>query len=121
MHRRGPPIESPQDEGTPGHPEEPEATQGANEEKRNKNQQGAEPRSAVGWVWMGPDGFERRAKGTGTRSGLAGSEAAARVRRSGVIKARQELRRDERAAVPEDTAGDLCDGDIHRLTATAEP
>lgn len=35
------------------------------------------------------------------------------MRRAAVIKARQELWRDERAAVPEDTGSDLCDRDIH--------
>lgn len=34
------------------------------------------------------------------------------MRRPSVIKARQELRRDERTAAPEDTARDLCDSDI---------
>lgn len=46
--------------------------------------------------------------------GSVGREAEARVRRSAVIKARQELYRDERAAVPEDTGSDLCDRDIYR-------
>lgn len=37
-----------------------------------------------------------------------------------VIKARQELRRDERTAAPEDTARDLCDSDIQPANI-AEP
>jgi len=46
--------------------------------------------------------------------------AEARVRRPSVIKARQELRRDERTAAPEDTARDLCDSDI-QPASIAEP
>lgn len=53
--------------------------------------------------------------------GFEGHEAAARVRRAAVIKARQELCRDERAAVPEDTGSDLCDRDIHRAHRAYRP
>lgn len=53
--------------------------------------------------------------------GFEGHEAAARVRRAAVIKARQELRRDERAAVPEDTGSDLCDRDIQRAHRAYRP
>lgn len=42
------------------------------------------------------------------------------MRRPSVIKARQELRRDERTAAPEDTARDLCDSDI-QPASIAEP
>lgn len=79
-------------------------------------------------------GFERRTKGTlpttigGKRGrwsggkGQGGGESVreARVRRPSVIKARQELRRDERTAAPEDTARDLCDSDI-QPASIAEP
>jgi len=40
------------------------------------------------------------------------ARGGAGVRRPGVIKARQELWRDERTAAPEDTVRDLCDSDI---------
>lgn len=43
------------------------------------------------------------------------------MRRPGVIKARQELQRDERTAAPEDTARDLCDSDIPTSASIAEP
>lgn len=49
-----------------------------------------------------------------------GERAEARVRRPSVIKARQELRRDERTTAPEDTARDLCDSDI-QPASIAEP
>lgn len=75
-------------------------------------------------------GFERRTKGTLRRRWGGGWErpgwwrigegAEARVRRPSVIKARQELRRDERTAAPEDTARDLCDSDI-QPASIAEP
>lgn len=42
------------------------------------------------------------------------------MKRPGVIKARQELRRDERTAAPEDTVRDLCDSDI-QPASIAEP
>lgn len=63
--------------------------------------------------WERP-GQERR-EGGGSRIG-----AEARVKRPDVIKARQELRRDERTAAPEDTARDLCDSDI-QPASIAEP
>lgn len=71
-------------------------------------------------------GEEGGGRGGGTDGkGQGGGESAresgeARVRRPSVIKARQELRRDERTAAPEDTARDLCDSDI-QPASIAEP
>jgi len=72
------------------------------------------------------DGWERpgRRSGRGGRGGGGRRRGTARggagVRRPGVIKARQELWRDERTAAPEDTVRDLCDSDIQPASQPAE-
>jgi len=85
---------------------------GGGSEKRSVSREGREVRRE--YDDDDDDGWERpgRRSGRGGRGDREDRRGGAGVRRPGVIKARQELWRDERTAAPEDTVRDLCDSDI---------